>query len=482
MLRINRLRMSFGASGAQGGIISNGVGYFLLLYYSQVLGLDPALAGLAMMISMIVDAISDPLIGRWSDVFSHKLGRRHPFLFASVLPIPILYFLLWDVPELDQTGLFFYLLIVTILLRLSITLHSIPFNSLLPELTSDYDERTKLTTTRIASAWFSGCLVSVLMYGWWLADSAEYPDGSGIMRAEGYVAAGGTTAVVIFLCLGFAAFSTRRYIPELSRPKLTGTSVKDSLRQMRKTLVERNLLAIFVCGLFGAVATGTYNSLWPYMQSFFWNFDTQQLSILMASQVIAAVMAFSLMPLLTRQREKKGVYLLLSVVSALVVTAPVFLRNIDFFPSSQSELLFPLMLLMGVVEVMLFIMTSALLVSMMADVTDHRAVETGLREEGLLFSVESFISKVSAGVGVWIGGLILSAVSFPREANSTDIDTLVLIDLGWIYAILLLIVYGLSILGLLAFRLNRSAHSQNISSLDADATDFHNLAKPSHRS
>ena len=106
--------MSFGASGAQGGIISNGVGYFLLLYYSQVLGLDPALAGLAMMISMIVDAISDPLIGRWSDRFSHKLGRRHPFLFASVLPIPILYFMLWDVPELDQAGLFFYMLIVTI--------------------------------------------------------------------------------------------------------------------------------------------------------------------------------------------------------------------------------------------------------------------------------------------------------------------------------------------------------------------------------
>ena len=159
----------------------------------------------------------------------------------------------------------------------------------------------------------------------------------------------------------------------------------------------------------------------------------------------------------------------------------MFLRNIDLFPSSQSELLFPLMLLMGVVEVMLFIMTSALLVSMMADVTDHRAVETGLREEGLLFSVESFISKVSAGVGVWIGGLILSAVSFPRDANSTDINILVLTDLGWIYAILLLIVYGLSILGLLAFRLNRSAHSQNISSLDADATDFHNLTKPSHR-
>ena len=84
------------------------------------------------------------------------------------------------------------------------------------------------------------------MYGWWLA-TRRCPDGSGIMRAEGYVAAGGATAVAIFLCLRTPF--PERYIPELSRPKITGTSVKDSLRQMRKTLVRRNLLAIFVCGL-----------------------------------------------------------------------------------------------------------------------------------------------------------------------------------------------------------------------------------------
>ena len=112
------------SSGAQGGIISNGIGYFLLLYYSQVLGLEPALAGLAMMISMVIDAVSDPIIGRWSDGLRHKLGRRHPFLFASILPIPLLYFLLWKVPQLEQAQLFLYMLVVTVLLRLSITLHS----------------------------------------------------------------------------------------------------------------------------------------------------------------------------------------------------------------------------------------------------------------------------------------------------------------------------------------------------------------------
>ena len=76
------IRISFAASGIAQGLIANGLSYFLLLYYSQVLGLDPALAGLAMMIALVFDAISDPLVGAWSDRLRSRWGRRHPFLFA----------------------------------------------------------------------------------------------------------------------------------------------------------------------------------------------------------------------------------------------------------------------------------------------------------------------------------------------------------------------------------------------------------------
>ncbi|MCY3640845.1 MAG: MFS transporter, partial [Gammaproteobacteria bacterium] len=74
-------RASFAASGIAGGLVANGVSFFLLIYYSQVLGLDPALAGLAMMVSLAFDAVTDPLVGHWSDRLRHRLGRRHPFLF-----------------------------------------------------------------------------------------------------------------------------------------------------------------------------------------------------------------------------------------------------------------------------------------------------------------------------------------------------------------------------------------------------------------
>ena len=130
----NQARFAFASSGIAQGLINNGISYFLLLYYSQVLGLTSALAGLALMSALIIDAVSDPLIGQWSDRLHHRLGRRHPFLYVSIVPVSISYYLLWAAPELSQTGLFIYLLIMVVTLRISLTAHVVPFNALLPEL------------------------------------------------------------------------------------------------------------------------------------------------------------------------------------------------------------------------------------------------------------------------------------------------------------------------------------------------------------
>ena len=90
-------RWSFGSGGLVYGVIEN-AHYFVLVYYSQVLGLSPQLAGLALGIGLVFDAVSDPLVGYLSDNTKSRLGRRHPYLYASVLPLALSYFLLWHPP------------------------------------------------------------------------------------------------------------------------------------------------------------------------------------------------------------------------------------------------------------------------------------------------------------------------------------------------------------------------------------------------
>lgn len=459
-------RASFAASGTAGGLVANGVSFFLLIYYSQVLGLDPALAGLAMMISLAFDAVTDPLVGRWSDRLRHRLGRRHPFLFASIVPIALAYYLLWNPPELSQTGLFFYLVAIAVTLQLALTMHSVPFAALLPEVTPDYDERTRLMNYSYAASWFFGTLMAVAMYAWWLADRPGEPVGSGVLRAEGYADAGLAAAVIMILCLALAAFGTRSYIPTLAPPPSRSGSVGRMWREAAATLGDRNFIAMVASGLAGSAAAGTATALWAYMQPYFWGFTSDQTSMILAAQLSSAVLAFMLMPVLTRGREKKPVLVGTSMAAIGVGSGPVLLKLVGWFPATGSNALFLTMVVLGVIQVMLLVMSSVLTASMVADIVESRAVVTGRREEGLLFSVLSFIGKVAGGVGVWTGGIILALIHFPADTTAAEVAPEIVERLGWLYGPTLAVFYLLSIVALLYYRLNRETHAANLAALE----------------
>ena len=91
-------KVSYGFGAVAFGVKDNGFSYFLLIFYSQVIGLDARLVGLALTISLLVDAVFDPILGYWSDNLRSKWGRRHPFMYAAAIPIAATYFLLWSPP------------------------------------------------------------------------------------------------------------------------------------------------------------------------------------------------------------------------------------------------------------------------------------------------------------------------------------------------------------------------------------------------
>ena len=170
------IRWFFGSGGAAYGIAQNGIAYFLLVYYNQVLGLPASRVSLALMIALFSDAISDPLVGYLSDNWKSRWGRRHPFLYFSIVPVGLLYSLLWNVPSwvAGEAALFLYLLICIIGFRLALTCFQVPSMSLAAELTSDYDERTRLFAARTSADWFFGTIMAIAIMAYWLQETAEY--------------------------------------------------------------------------------------------------------------------------------------------------------------------------------------------------------------------------------------------------------------------------------------------------------------------
>jgi GPH family glycoside/pentoside/hexuronide:cation symporter len=143
------VKTAWGFGAIADGSKNAGFDVFLGLYYVTVLGLPGTMSGLALLLALLVDAVSDPLAGSISDNFRSRWGRRHPFMISAAVPMAVCFFLLFSPPAgLGEGALFAWLLFFAIGTRLSLTLYKVPADALGPEMTDHYDDRTTLTAFR----------------------------------------------------------------------------------------------------------------------------------------------------------------------------------------------------------------------------------------------------------------------------------------------------------------------------------------------
>jgi hypothetical protein len=119
-------KLFYGFGSVAFGVKDNGFGLFLLLYYNQVLGLPEEWVGFGIMIALFADAVFDPIVGYLSDHLHSPWGRRHPFMYASAVPVAAAYYFLWNPPDdMSQGELFAYLVAMSILVRILIACYEI---------------------------------------------------------------------------------------------------------------------------------------------------------------------------------------------------------------------------------------------------------------------------------------------------------------------------------------------------------------------
>ena len=116
-------KLTYGLGAVAYGIKDNGYTTFLLLFYNQVVGLPAGAVGTIIAIALIFDAMLDPFVGFLSDRTHTRWGRRHPWLYASALPIALSWLMLWHPPEGSQTYTLGWLLVAAIFTRAAITIN-----------------------------------------------------------------------------------------------------------------------------------------------------------------------------------------------------------------------------------------------------------------------------------------------------------------------------------------------------------------------
>lgn len=454
-----KLAHGFGASAF--GIKNNGFDYFLLLFYGTVIGLEPGLVGLAILIALVFDAISDPLVGYWSDNFHSRWGRRHPFMYAAAVPVALSYFLLWNPPDFGQLGLFLYLTGLAVLIRTFITFYETPSTALLPELTSDYAERTSIQSYRIMFGWAGGNIMSVLMFGVLLAGEG------GMQNRAGFETYGIVAGALIFVSIMISSLGTHHRIPTLSRPVATGErySIRRIFREMVETLSEKSFIALFFTMVFASISTGIAASLSFIMLNYFWGFSEFQIFIWTATVFFSAIIGFLIAPWAARKFGKKEASIGLGILAFSIAPAPVLLRLVGLMPDNGDPVLFPLVLTINVIDLALIIAVQAVVYSMIADLVESNQVKTGRRSEGVYYAAVTFTRKSTQGIGVLAGGIILSVIAFPQGAAPETVGADTLWWLGAFYAPSLVLMWSAMLYSISRYRIDKGTHEENLRKL-----------------
>jgi GPH family glycoside/pentoside/hexuronide:cation symporter len=462
-------RISYGFGAVAFGIKENGFGYFLLLFYSTVVGLDAGLVGLAIFIALLFDAVGDPVVGYLSDNWHSKWGRRHPFMYASAIPVSLTYYLLWNPPAWSQTALFWYLLVLAVLIRNFITLYETPSSAMMPELSRDYDERTRLQSWRLFFGWVGGNVMTVLMFGVLLVATKQYPVGT--LNRDGYATYGIVSSVLIFVAIMVSALGTQRRVAHFAPPPpRRQLSLRRIFGEIFETLGDRSFFALFVATLFGAVATGLSGALAFIMLTYFWSFSSPQIFVFTVLVFISAAVGLALAPLAARRLGKRRAVIVLGVAAFMMAPIPVILRLMDLMPANGDPLLFPIVAAVNTIDLSLIIALQAIFASMIADLVEQSEVRTGRRSEGIFYSAVTFSRKATQGLGALAAGLVLSAVAFPNGAAPAQVPDTTLWRLGASYTVGLLSLWACMILAVGYYKIDRGDHEANLKLLADRAT------------
>jgi GPH family glycoside/pentoside/hexuronide:cation symporter len=451
----------YGSAAMAYGIKNNAFSYLLLIYANQVLGLPGYLASVALAIAMLWDAVSDLLLGHWSDKTSSKLGRRHPFMYAALFTLPLCFYALFDpVMALDENNAFAYVVILSILIRTGTTLFEVPSTALLPDLEQDYDQRNKWLALRHAFGWYGGNGLHIINFTFFVG-------AYGVASQTGYSIYAVVGATLIFLSILTSSLGTQRIAAALPRPEETFKirEIGREIGQVFQSIQNRNFAALFFYGLAVGVAAGLGMALYLYNTTYFFGFSGPQIAATGIGVLVSPAIAYWAAPYAGRRFGKRNAAIAAILVNIALYPIPYILLLAGWWPELGSWLGLYIYSVFIVIEVVCAIIGGVLLDSMMADVVEDSEVSTQRRSEGLFYAARGFAAKAISAGGIIGAGTIVSVVGLDGVTSVDEVTHEIRMKLALFFLPLYCSLYLIGLAIVSRYRIDRDGHRENLDSL-----------------
>lgn len=370
---------------------------FLFIFYTDVFGIPAAAVGTMMLVTRLIDAFSDPLMGALADRTQTRFGKFRPYLLWGIIPIAAAGVLTFTVPDLDESGKIVWAYCTYIFMMLAYTFINVPYGALLGVMTGNTQQRTTLVSFRFIGAFSGGSLVAYMTpeLVQYLGQGNEAVGWQYTMGLYGLIAA----------CLFAITFFTskERISPPVGQKTPVLQDIKD-LTQNKPWIVLFALALIIMMTISLRASTGTF-----YFKYFVEREDL--IGSFSMAYMLALMVGAASTPLMTKFLDKKT--LLLILISIVSVLSAAFY----FIPKDNITLMFALQITIG------FCLgpKSPLVFSMYADSADFSEWKTGRRATAMIFAAAAFSQKLGgAFAGAMIGWLLASMGYVANQTQTSD--------------------------------------------------------------
>ncbi len=465
-------KVGYGIGQVSDGVKQSVFSLFLFFYYNQLLGLSASLAGLAALLALLVDAVTDPMIGQYSDKLKSRWGRRHPFMFAGALFFGVtLIALFTPSSELTQVGLFGWMLCWSILARVALTFFYVPHLSLGSEIVTGYHERTNLISYRVFFSYLGGLVTSLVGFVVFFAPTEEFANG--MLNPEAYPKFAVFACLLAMLTMLYSVYSTRSTISSLREPLVDENARHPLLGFVTifKTLKQKSFRMLFLTILAYMALTGVGLTLLVYVATYLFGFSSEQLAMLVFAQFIGLLFAPLAASKLTARFDKRRALSICVVVGVLITFLPVNLYLLGYIQELSVEQRFLVVFLLNGLSQVFLMAYVIVFDSMLSDTIDEHELETGLREEGLYFATRSFAFKASYGLGAFIAGIGLDVIKFPKGMDPTEVPVETLMDLATFSGPFLMVCFLLTIFIAKRYDIDEARHAEISAQLNRKADE-----------
>lgn len=423
-------RIGFGSGDLAQNLIYQTISMYLLMFYTNVYGLDPSAAAFMFLIVRVVDVIWDPVVGTYVDKHNPRFGKYRSYLLLAGVPLTgfaILCF--WD----GFSGSLLYAYITYVGMSMLYTLINVPYGALNASLTRDTEEITVLTSVRMFLANVGGLAVA---YGIPMIVATLSPDGkiNTVESANAWFVTMAIYAVAGLVLLLFCFTQTKERVV-MDKSETDDVKVSDLWVEFRRNRPLR-ILAFFFVTAFAMMAIG--NSAGSYYMIYNIHSSADQLAYFMALGSVPAFIFMPMVPAIKRKVGKRGMF---NIFLSVAILGMILIYIISMVPSLRSQIW--LVYLAQFIKSTGVIVATGYMWALVPEVISYGEYTHGKRISGIVNALTGIFYKAGMALGGVVPGLILAFVGFDKN-NSVSQTAFAEQGILWLVAVIPALLLGLS--------------------------------------